>query len=128
MMPISKLQTNRRINRSCDVQTALSFQLSATAERAEFTSIVLADENGLVMASSGNPDVCEHMAALSPILSAKMRLWHGELETNRGKVQMSVAPLRVEGNLLYLAAAEGRKSYITKELFFGGRGVTRILH
>jgi hypothetical protein len=126
-MPISKLQTNRRINRSNDVQTALSLQLAATAERAQFSSIVLADENGLVMASLGDPDVCEHMAALSPILSAEMKLLHGEMETVKGVVQMSVAPLSVDGNLLFIAAAEGRKSDITKELFFGGRGVTRIL-
>ena len=126
-MPTLQNAIDRRQRRSDDIQTALSHQLSTSQERALFNSIVLADENGLVMAWSGNDGLCEQMAAISPLLARDMTPWHGDVETNIGKVRLSVAPLLVDGNQLFIAAAAGKKSDIAKELFRSGRGVSRIL-
>ncbi len=121
------LQLNRRVNRSEDAQIALSFQLAATAARAKFGSIVLADDLGLVVAAAGPKNMCEHMAAMSPILAATDKAWHGTVKTSKGLVRLSVAPVRVGSTQLYLCASEGEETAITRELFASGKGVTRIL-
>ena len=120
-------QLNRRVNRSNDAQIALSFQLAATAERAQFGAIVLADDLGLVVAAAGKKSMCEQMAAVSPMLASADKAWHGSVKTSKGKVRLSVAPIRIGSMQLYLCASEGEESAVTRELFAGGRGVTRIL-
>ena len=125
---MNRVPTDRRLNRSEEIHAALSLQLAASAKRANFSAMVLADELGLVFATAGNRDICEQMAALSPILAQDMKTWHGTVKTNKGKVRLSVAPVRVEKGLLYLSAVEGRTSCITREIFMSGRGVSRILN
>jgi hypothetical protein len=117
----------RRDTRSDRVHEALKLQLMASARRAGFSSLVLADDQGLVVASIGNKAVSEHLAAISPGLASGMKTWHGKVLTNRGRVRLSVAPLRFEDSLLYLAATEGTASDISRELFTSGRGALRIL-
>ncbi len=121
------IQTNRRLNRSEDIQVALSFQLAATAERAKFESIVLADDLGLVVAAAGRKSMCEQMAAVSPMLASNKRSWHGSVKTNKGQVRLSIAPVSVGKMKLYLCACNGDEAGITRELFNGGQGISRIL-
>ena len=119
---------NRRAERSDNMYDALTLQLKATAKRAGFSSIVLADETGLVVASAGNKSVSEYLAAMSPGLAAGSKTWNGKLLTNKGKVPLSIAPIRFGDTFLYLSATEGMKRAISRELFLGGRGVVRILN
>ena len=122
------LRINRRKNRSNDVQVALSFQLAATARRAKFSSIVLADELGMVISAFGHKETCEKMAAYAPILTNRSKTFHGSVRAQRGEeVRLSVAPLTLHASTLYLCAAEGDIEDITRELFTGGRGISRIL-
>ena len=118
---------NRRSRRSNRIHEALHLQLAASAKRARFSSFVLSDDLGLVVAAYGNPSVGEHLAALSPKLSSGLKTWHGKLRTNHGDVLLSVAPFRYEDTTLYLSATEGKGSVIPKELFQSGRGILRIL-
>ena len=120
--------SDRRQNRSHNIHDALSNQLAASAERAKFSAMVLADDLGLVVATAGNKGVCEQMAALSPLLAPGMKSWHGAVETNKGRVRLSVAPVRIDNTLLYLSASEGKQSQITRELFTSGKGISRILN
>lgn len=121
------LVPNRRVKRSDDVKEALELQLVASKERARFSSIVLSDDAGLVIALAGNRAVGEQIAAYSPLLVGNSKTWHGTMRTNRGPVRVSVAPVRYKGSHLYLSATEGTGSEIPKELFTSGRGVLRIL-
>lgn len=119
---------DRRKNRSNDVHVALSFQLAATAKRANFPAIVLADELGLMVAQIGCWRTCERMAAVAPLLTARNKTFHGTINTSRGTtMRISVAPVTVQGSLLYLCAQEGDEQEITRELFTGGLGISRIL-
>ncbi|MDJ0765005.1 MAG: hypothetical protein QNJ97_18630 [Myxococcota bacterium] len=121
------LLTNRRMERSDRISDALAFQLKASAKRAGFSSLVLADDAGLVVASAGNRALSEYLAAISPKLAAGLKTWHGRVYTNRGRVRLSVAPIRFDNSLLYLSATEGSGTAIPRELFCSGRGVVRIL-
>ena len=118
---------NRRFQRSSRTHEALHLQLAASAKRARFSSFVLSDDLGLVIASYGNPTVSEHIAALSPKLAAGNKTWHGKLKTNLGEVLLSVAPIKYDDTTLFLSATEGMGPVIPKELFNSGKGVLRIL-
>ncbi|MCP4604244.1 MAG: hypothetical protein GY847_27600 [Proteobacteria bacterium] len=119
--------SDRRIKRSDRIHEALEMQLKASAERARFSSIVLADDAGFVVACAGNQTISEHLAAMSPKLASGLKTWHGKVLTNRGRVRLSVAPMRFDDSFLYLSATEGVGSEIPRELFTSGRGVVRIL-
>ena len=120
--------SDRRINRSDDIQVALSFQLAAAARSAKFSSIALADDLGTVIAAAGNKDVCEHMAAFSPILAGEApHPWQGSINTESGEVRAAIAELVVGSSRLYLSAAGGRRASAEKVLSSSGLGVSRIL-
>ncbi len=121
-------KTERRINRSDNIHVALSLQLAASAERAGFHAVVLADEDGFVFATGGNRDICEEMAAQSPELADGMKPWHGTLDTRSGEVLFSVTPLRIGERVFYLSMAEGDTFHILKEIRESSSGVSRILH
>lgn len=121
-------ESNRRVNRSNDIQLALSFQLAEAARRAKFSSIALADDLGTVIAAAGNKDICEHMAAFSPILTSReAATWSGSITTDFGEVRAAITPLLVDGSRLYLSAAGGKESAAHAVLSKSGCGVSRIL-
>jgi hypothetical protein len=127
--PMRLLSSNRRKNRSDDIHLALNYQLAASAERARFGAMVLADHNGLVMAEAGNRDVCEEMAALSPVLAPNERPWHGDIDIQNGRVRLTVAPLYIDNLQLYLTASGGSQAHeIAREMATSGQGVVRILN
>ncbi len=123
-----KMVPNRRVKRSDNIQEALNLQLTATAKRANFGSLVLADDRGLLVASTTKKKVSEQMAALSPKLAPGLNTWHGRVHTNAGKLRLSIAPFRFGEGLLYLSALGGVSSSISRELFMSGLGVSRILN
>ncbi len=121
-------ESNRRVNRSNDIQLALSFQLAEAARLAKFSSIALADDLGTVIAAAGNKEICEHMAAFSPILTAsRAESWCGSITTDAGEVYASITPVMVGGSRLYLAAAGGKRAAAHTVLSESGYGVSRIL-
>jgi hypothetical protein len=122
-----KLHANRRGTRSENLLEALEHQLAASTQRARFSSMVVADELGLVIAGAGNDRIGEQVAAISPMLARDMNVWHGTVRTNKGEVRLSVAPIKVGKSQLYISATEGRDSAISRELFISGRGTARIL-
>lgn len=120
-------QENRRVRRSKNAKEALELQLAAAADRAGFSTMVFADEVGLVIAAHGSPAIGEQLAAISPVLAPDMHVWHGTVQTTKGVVRLTVAPFRLGESVLYVSATEGRPSAISRELFMSGRGATRIL-
>ena len=123
------LSQNRRKNRSENILDALGYQLAASAKRAKFSAMVLADNNGLVIADTGDTGMCEEMAALSPVLARNRKPWHGPVNTEIGSVRLTVAPIRVQDMQFYLSASEGKEAHlISREMVTSGQGVNRILH
>lgn len=122
-----KLRLDRRYNRSDNLQQALDLQLAATAKRADFNSIVLADELGLLVACAGDAGFCERLAAISPKLTKPGHVWHGSIKTKKSSVRVNVAPISWGDDTLYVAATKGEKARIPLEMFKAGRGVIRIL-
>ena len=118
---------NRRVRRSGDITRALTLQLEASAKRASFKTMVLVDHLGMVMAQSGNQSIGEQLAALSPLLAPDKTPWHGRVRTPKGNFLVSVAPIQIDGECLYISATGGRGEDVPRELFTSGLGVARIL-
>lgn len=61
----------RRKQRSERPSEALLFLLRATASRYNLDALVLADHDGLVIQSSGDPLACDLVAAYAPLLNSQ---------------------------------------------------------
>ena len=121
-------QEERRTNRSDNIFCALELQLAATARRARFSSIVLTEEQGLTVASTGNAGEVEEIAAMSPQLAPGGRIWQGKIRNDDGGSRLvTVAPIQSDTSKLFICAVGGNSSIITSALLRGGQGVKRIL-
>jgi hypothetical protein len=106
---------NRRRRRGDTLETALSYQLAACVEDEGLAAMVLADDEGLCMASWGGRDVCEDAAARAP-LPGERRL--GAEAARR---------VRFGGIDLFLCAVGGEPRGRIRSLERSASGVTRIL-
>lgn len=117
----------RRVNRSNRTSTALGYQLAASARRARFSSMVLGEELGLVVANTGDPNESEEIAALAPQIARDCDLWHGRIHTSAGERMVTIAAVRSPHGRLFLSGVGGNRSAIISELRRSGQGVCRIL-
>lgn len=115
---------NRRLRRSEDRETALTYQLEHVQNRGRLEALVLADDDGIPLASSGDGEVCAELAAVAPLLGrapAGLRLPYLLSDADLG-----VRPVTVLGQRLHVASIGGGVSRDAL-LAHSGRGVARIL-
>ncbi|HUT77088.1 MAG TPA: hypothetical protein VM285_05345 [Polyangia bacterium] len=121
------MQPERRTNRSDNLFEALGLQLAATAKRGGFTSLVLAEGQGIPVASAGFRDDLEDIVAVAPSLAPDARPWQGKLHDGSGAVMVTVMPVNTGDGPLFLCAAGGHGREVTTDLLRGGVGICRIL-
>ena len=117
----------RRNRRSDAHHEALYYQLDTSCQRAALEAMVLADQDGLCVASSGDPDMCDEIAAHMAMLCEQDESFVGTVampDEDCRHVQMR--RFAAQGTNLYLCAVGGdpRRSH---ELDHSMTGVTRIL-
>ena len=61
---------DRRTRRSEDPYRALCFQLEHARALGELEAVVMAIDNGLLVASAGDDSVCEALGAVAPLLTS----------------------------------------------------------
>jgi hypothetical protein len=122
------MHEERRLNRSINIYDALGHQLAACAERARLSSLVLAEDQGLLVASIGDPLEAEEIAALAPRLAPDTDIWHGTVRTAEGIKSATICPLITDSGRVYLCAVGEVGTTVDTELFRSGQGVRRILH
>ncbi|MCB9597185.1 MAG: hypothetical protein H6719_30960 [Sandaracinaceae bacterium] len=114
----------RRNRRSTHRDLALGFQLEHVRDRGRLEALVLADDDGLSLSTSGDPAVCRELAAIAP-LWAKSILGIPLPPLLRG-AEIAVRIVHVHGMPLYLACVGGgvaRDALLSHSL----SGVRRIL-
>lgn len=116
----------RRRRRSAVMQEALTLQLDACARRSGVDYMVLADQQGLIIARSRDVCEAEEVAAYGPFL-ADRRPWTGRLPCERGPRDASIAPFRVGDQNVYLCAVGSQSKRVSGELLQAQCGVRRIL-
>lgn len=115
---------DRRTRRSPESHVALRYQLEHTRESAGLSALVLADDDGLVVASSGDRALCAELAAIAP-LHSRSPLGMPMPPLLRG-AEVAVRPLQMNGQHLYMCSVGGgmaRDALLSHSM----RGVQRIL-
>jgi len=106
---------------------ALRLQLHACREAADLTGIVLSDEDGVCIASSGDEVTCEEIAARLPLVGRKVKDFEGILFSPWKGVEVRMRRFHVDGAELYMAAIGSTKSQRDLQLNRSIGGVARIL-
>lgn len=121
---MSWLMTDRRNHRSDNRTEALHFQLEHTRRSGRFEALVLADEDGLVIASAGELGVCEELGAFAPLFT-RSPLGMPMPPMLQG-AEVGVRPLKPLGHDLFLACIGGGVARDAL-LSHSSQGVNRIL-
>jgi hypothetical protein len=121
------MQPERRTHRSNNIFEALGLQLAATARRAGFTSLLLAEGQGIPVVSAGPCAALEEVAAVAPSLAPGARPWHGRLRGEGGATLVTVLPISTADGPLFLCAAGGSGPEVAADLLHGSLGICRIL-
>jgi hypothetical protein len=131
MKPISRIRgtrtQERRRRRTNDVMEALHLQLDACREDAELEAMVVADDLGMLLASSGMPSMCYEVAARLPILARKAGDFSGVLLGASGGVPVGVKRIKLGDSELIACALGGQQDRHGEQLRRAEQGVKRIL-
>jgi len=100
------MDTNeRRLRRSLDPTLALTYQLAACCADGAIDAMVLADGDGVPLASAGDDYACDEVAGRLVQVGSRIRDFHGTLlgAGQRWEVQMRKADLGGAGEILVCA-------------------------
>lgn len=89
--------------------------------------MVLADGDGLPLASSGDGYACEEVAGRMVIVARKIRDFAGTLIGPGQRWDVQMTKVHVDGNELVLCAVGGSAQARHRQLARAGHGVQRIL-
>ncbi|MGB5809565.1 MAG: hypothetical protein WBG86_03485 [Polyangiales bacterium] len=114
---------DRRIRRSQDPYRALCLQLEQSRTRGALDAVVLATDNGLLIAGAGEPSLCEALCAAAPLFETRslMRSLPEVLEGHR----LDVRAVPLHDDLVYVATAGDIRA--DRWLQHSVNGVRRIL-
>lgn len=115
---------DRRRERSTDRATALRYQLEHVRMRGQIEALVVADDEGLLLAASGDPSVCEELGAIAPLVAQSPFGMRMPPLLRGGEV--ALRPVTAYGQQLWVACLGGgmaRDAHLTN----AERGVGRIL-
>lgn len=118
-------KNERRCVRSDDTRTALTYQLAFSAVESGMESLVLADDLGLLVASSPSTRRPEELAAFGPLV-LEPDLLQPECELAQ-RDDVSVQCFEHDGARLFLVGLGGVVSHRAMALARAMRGVCRIL-
>lgn len=113
---------DRRGRRAEHSDVALMFQLEHVRDRGRLDALVLADEDGLLVAAAGPSEVCEELGAIAPLFGKTLNVLPPTLQGSEVAVRM----VHVHQQPLYLASAGGGVARDAL-LAHSSRGVERIL-
>ena len=106
---------------------ALTFQLDACCSEGQIQAMVVADGDGLPLASSGDTFACDEVAARMVLGGPRIREFDGTLlgSGNRWDVQMT--KVDVDGSELLVCAVGGTAAERRRQITRGAEGAVRIL-
>jgi hypothetical protein len=116
-----KRAIERRTNRSERADQALFFQLQRVRDEEQLDALVLATEEGLPVAHSGEDELCEELAALAPFLSDDVAPDQEKRTTRVRTLNLDALPL--------LLVSYRRDAELGSDGWFehASRGIERIL-
>ena len=122
-----RIVRERRRRRSENTTLALHYQLDSGRKAARLDGFVLSDEDGFCLASSGDPEACQEVAARLPFIGRKVPEFEGVLLGTESGWRIRMKRMAVGGAELYLCAIGNHATVGDKEMARMGGGVRRIL-
>ena len=118
----------RRTRRSEDPYKALCLQLEHSRVHGRLDAMVIAIDNGLLLAEAGEPNLCEALGAVAPLMDRP--IFDGQLPPPLRGQRIDVRAVSVEGETLFIAAAAlAKRARLSSDVWFqrSVNGVRRIL-
>ena len=113
----------RRLRRSHDPYRALCLQLEHIRADGELDAMVVAIDNGLLIAGAGERSVCEALGAVAPLMSSPS--FNGRVPGALVGQSIDVRSISLEGETVYVASVGRSTSDEWMKRSIGG--VRRIL-
>lgn len=123
---MKKIPRDKRQLRSDNTTLALHYQLEHSRAAARLEGMVLSDQDGFCLASSGDPEACQEVAARLPIIGRKVAEFEGILFSAETGWQIRMETIHVAGTDLYLCAI-GNQPEAERVMSRSEFGVRRIL-
>jgi len=117
----------RRRRRSDLITQALTYQLLACCEDGRMHAMVVADEDGLPLAASGDAQACDEVAASMVHVAARTGAFSGTLLRGGRHWDVQMAKVSVDGSQLVVCAVGGSAEQRSRQLARGAQGTRRIL-
>jgi hypothetical protein len=119
--------TERRRRRANTATQALRFQLAQCCEDGRIEAMVVADGDGLPLASSGDTFACDEVAARMVLVGRRIREFSGTLLGDGSAWQVQMMKVEIEGTELVVCAVGGTPEARDRQLTRGAAGALRIL-
>ena len=121
-------QERRRTDRSlASVTQALKYQLAACCEDGRIEAMVVADGDGLPLASSGDTYACDEVAARMVLVGPRIKEFNGTLLGVGTHWDVQMVKVSVEGSELLVCAVGGTADARRRQITRGAEGAVRIL-
>lgn len=117
----------RRRRRAALVTQALRYQLEACCEAGRIHAMVVADGDGLPLASSGDTDACDEVAASMACVGARASEFSGTLLGHGRSWEVEMRKVRVDDSDLLVCTVGGSLEQRQRQLTRGATGTLRIL-
>jgi hypothetical protein len=117
----------RRRQRSSSPSEALHLQLDACCQDGQVEAMVIADDEGFALASYGNAEACEEIAARSAQVGRRVAEFSGTLLGYAQKWDLQLKRITVPGGDLLVCAVGGSAATRQRQVDRSAAGAARIL-
>jgi hypothetical protein len=117
----------RRRRRSDLITQALTYQMLACCEDGRMHAMVVADEDGLPLAASGDAGACDEVAASMAQVAARTDQFTGTLYRGGRHWDVEMTRVSVDGSNLLVCGVGGSADQRGRQVARGARGTRRIL-
>lgn len=117
----------RRRRRATLITQALRYQLEACCEAGQIHAMVVADGDGLPLASSGDTEACDEIAASMAHVATRTHAFSGTLLGNGRRWDVEMRKVTVDHSDLFVCAVGGSPEQRQRQLSRGALGALRIL-
>ena len=121
------MRTERRRRRTEMVTQALTWQLEACCQDGKIQAMVVADGDGLPLASSGDTYACDEVAARMVLVGPRIKEFNGTLLGAGHRWDVQMTKVDVDGSELLVCAVGGSAAERKRQIARGAAGAVRIL-
>lgn len=122
------MRKERRRRRAESITLALRYQLDACCQDGRIQAMVVADGDGLPLASAGDTFACDEVAARMVHVGARIAEFNGTLLDGGTRWDVQMKKVTVDGSELLVCAVGGSAAERKKQIARGTEGALRILN